>query len=122
LAPVAAAVEGTQSPPHHDPVKVNLEYMRNQAAEAAEDYAGKLQEWIAATEQQLPPETESDRFVAGTERVRQSDYHKLQARYESEMEALEIIREHAAALFGNDAPFYVPPVVVLRRSVERLRE
>jgi hypothetical protein len=84
-----------------------------------EAYRVKLQEWITSTTESLPAE-ESAAGNAGSGGMRQDEYRRFKQRYEAEVESLKALQENAARLFGGDAPIYIPPVLVLKKTVERV--
>ncbi len=113
LAPTYAAVADGET-------GKSFETQKSITQSAIDAYRDKLQEWVTQTAGTLPPEDPHQPFSSTTDRKRQEEYRALKRHYEAGAESLKALQENAARLFGNDAPIYVPPLVVLKRSVERL--
>jgi hypothetical protein len=116
LVPTAVAVAETPG----SSLSGVFAYKRDETEAAIEAYKLELQKWITKTEQDLRLEDPGPQSRPGTDRSRQEEYRQLKQHYEAETDALKALRENAARLFGNDAPLYVPPVLVLKKSVERV--
>jgi hypothetical protein len=117
LAPTAASVAESSD----RSLSGVFDYKRDETEAAVEVYKSDLQKWITKTEQDLPPEDAHSLPAPGTDRLRQEEYRRVKQRYEAGTESLKALQENASRLFGSDAPLYVPPVLVLKRSVEPVR-
>jgi hypothetical protein len=118
LATTAAAVTETPS----TALSGVFDYKRDEMEAAIAAYKSNLRTWLAKTELEQPVENAPFPQNATTDRARQEDYRKLKQHYETQTELLKALRENAARLFGHDTPMYVPPVLVLRKSVEQIRQ
>ncbi|HWB06721.1 MAG TPA: hypothetical protein VG796_27100 [Verrucomicrobiales bacterium] len=116
LAPTAAKLAELPQPPMGRGLLDGQKEMTDATVEA---YRVKLQEWITSTTESLPAE-ESAAGNAGSGGMRQDEYRRFKQRYEAEVESLKALQENAARLFGGDAPIYIPPVLVLKKTVERV--
>ncbi len=97
-----------------------FDYKRDETTVAIAACRERLQQWITQTDQSLPVDDPRDVSPAITAKARQEEYRLLKQRYENEVETLKALLENAARLFGSDAPLYVPPVLILKKSVERV--
>ncbi|HEX2751322.1 MAG TPA: hypothetical protein VHM91_25155 [Verrucomicrobiales bacterium] len=97
-----------------------FDYKRDETTAAVAACRERLQQWITQTDQSLPEEDSRGALPAVSGKAGQEEYRRLKQRYENEVESLRTLLENAGRLFGSDAPMYVPPVLVLKKSVERI--